>query len=149
MGIYRETKSVDTIAFRFCWTIIRTVRGFKSDIKCRWMYKKCKNIKIWKSCITRKVGCLWQEKLANFYLNYLLLIFLHKLSDYYPLFSSIYLYILFFPLFQLLPLDDLQEMVIVMKGNEKVCVTSLYFKYKSQSIKHKTRTFLSEDYKSI
>ena len=44
MGIYRETKSVDTIAFRFCWTIIRTVRGFISDVKCRWMDKKGKNI---------------------------------------------------------------------------------------------------------
>ena len=42
MGIYRETKSVDTIAFRFCWTIIRTMRGFISDVKCRSMYKKCK-----------------------------------------------------------------------------------------------------------
>ena len=26
-GAYRETKSVDTIAFRFCWTIIRTIGG--------------------------------------------------------------------------------------------------------------------------
>ena len=51
-GIYRETKSVDTIAFqvvsggrqrqisdtiafRFCWTIIRTVRGFISNVKNR------------------------------------------------------------------------------------------------------------------
>ena len=34
-GIYRETKSVDTIAFRFCLTITRTVRGFISDVKCR------------------------------------------------------------------------------------------------------------------
>ena len=35
---------VYTIAFRFCWTIIRTMRGYICGVRYRWMYKKCKNI---------------------------------------------------------------------------------------------------------
>ena len=41
-GIFID--KVDTIAFRFCRTIIRTMRGYISDVKYSWMYKKCKNI---------------------------------------------------------------------------------------------------------
>ena len=35
---------VDTIAFRFCWAIIRAMRDYISNVKYRWMYKKCKNM---------------------------------------------------------------------------------------------------------
>ena len=30
----------DTIAFRFCGTIIKVMRGYISEVKYRWMYKK-------------------------------------------------------------------------------------------------------------
>ena len=40
--VYFLRNKVDTIAFRFYWTIIRTIRSYISDVKCRWMYQKCK-----------------------------------------------------------------------------------------------------------
>ena len=38
---------VDTIVFRFYWTIIRTMRGDISDVKSTMDVKKCKIQKPW------------------------------------------------------------------------------------------------------
>ena len=62
MGIYRETKSVDTIAFRFCWTIVRLWGVLSVMLSVDGCIKSVKIYKIWKICITRKVSSLWPEK---------------------------------------------------------------------------------------
>ena len=61
-GIYRETKSVDTIAFRFSWTIIKNVRGF---IRVDGCIKSGKIYKNWEKLYNKKSWLFMTRKIVR------------------------------------------------------------------------------------